>query len=69
MIRKLTDVDTVSDRPCDPAWWEEIMSNKTSDDALIVPVQEDRIQRDFPQFLKHSCGITDKRPVHRLRKY
>ena len=57
------------DRPCDPAWWDEIMSNKTSDDALIVPVQEDRIVRDFPQFLKHSCGITDKRPVHRLRKY
>ena len=57
------------DRPCDPAWWDEIMSNKTSDDDLIVPVQEDRIVRDFPQFLKHSCGITDKRPVHRLRKY
>ena len=57
------------DRPCDPAWWDEIMSNKTSADALIVPVQEDRIVRDFPQFLKHSCGITDKRPVHRLRKY
>lgn len=57
------------DRPCDPAWWDEIMSNKTSDDALIVPVQEDKIVRDFPQFLKHSCGITDKRPVHRLRKY
>lgn len=57
------------DRPCDPAWWDEIMSNKTSDDALIVPVQEDRIVRDFPQFLKFSCGITDKRPVHRLRKY
>jgi integrase len=57
------------DRPCDPAWWDEIMSNKTSDDALIVPVQEDRIVRDFPKFLKHSCGITDKRPVHRLRKY
>ena len=57
------------DRPCDPAWWDEIMSNKTSDDALIVPVQEDRIVRDFPQFLKHSCGITDRKPVHRLRKY
>ena len=57
------------DRPCDPAWWDEIMSNKTSDDDLIVPVQEDRIVRDFPQFLRHSCGITDRKPVHRLRKY
>ena len=57
------------DRPCDPAWWDELMKNKTSDDAFIVPVQEDRIVRDFPQFLRISCGITDKRPVHRLRKY
>ena len=57
------------DRPCDPAWWDEIMSKKTSDDDLIVMVQEDRIVRDFPQFLRHSCGITDRKPVHRLRKY
>jgi len=57
------------DRPCDPAWWSELLKNKTSDDAFIVPVQEDRIVRDFPQFLRISCGITDKRPVHRLRKY
>ena len=57
------------DRPCDPAWWDEILSNKTTDDALIVPVQEDRITRDFPKFLKLQCGINDHRPVHRLRKY
>lgn len=57
------------DRPCDPAWWSELMKNKTTDDAFIVPVQEDRIVRDFPQFLRVTCGITDKRPVHRLRKY
>ena len=57
------------DRPCDPAWWDELLKNKTSDDAFIVPVQEDRIVRDFPQFLRISCGVTDKRPVHRLRKY
>jgi len=57
------------DRPCDPAWWDEILSNKTTDDALIVPVQEDRITRDFPKFLKLQCGINDLRPVHRLRKY
>ena len=57
------------DRPCDPAWWDMILSNKTSDDALIVPVQADRIVRDLPQFLRLSCGIKDKRPVHRLRKY
>ena len=57
------------DRPCDPAWWDEILANKTSDDALIVPVQEDRIVRDFPQFLRISCEINDRRPVHRLRKY
>lgn len=57
------------DRPCDPAWWDEIMSKKTHDDDLIVMVQEDRIVRDFPQFLRHSCGITDRKPVHRLRKY
>ena len=57
------------DRPCDPAWWDEILSNKTTDDALIVPVQEDRITRDFPKFLKLQCGISDLRPVHRLRKY
>ena len=57
------------DRPCDPAWGSELMKNKTTDDAFIVPVQEDRIVRDFPQFLRVTCGITDKRPVHRLRKY
>ena len=57
------------DRPCDPAWWDEIMKNKTSPDAFIVPVQEDRIVRDFPQFLKLQCKINDLRPVHRLRKY
>ena len=57
------------DRPCDPAWWDEVISNKTTDDALIVPVQEDRIVRDFPKFLKLQCKIDDLRPVHRLRKY
>ena len=57
------------DRPCDPAWWEEILSFKTSDDAFIVPCQEDRITREFPGFLRRRCGITDDRPVHRLRKY
>lgn len=57
------------DRPCDPAWWDEILSHKTTDDALIVPVQEDRITRDFPKFLKLQCGVNDHRPVHRLRKY
>lgn len=57
------------DRPCDPAWWEEILSFKTSDDALVVPCQEDRITREFPGFLRRRCGIMDDRPVHRLRKY
>jgi len=57
------------DRPCDPAWWDEVLSFKTSDDALIVPCQEDRITREFPGFLRRRCGITDDRPVHRLRKY
>ena len=57
------------DRPCDPSWWNEVISFKTSDDELIVPVQEDRITREFPGFLRRVCGITDDRPVHRLRKY
>ena len=57
------------DRPCDPAWWDEVLSFKTSDDELIVPVQEDRITREFPGFLRRVCGITNDRPVHRLRKY
>ena len=57
------------DRPCDPAWWNEVISFKTSDDNLIVPVQEDRITREFPGFIRRVCGITDDRPVHRLRKY
>ena len=57
------------DRPCDPAWWDEVMRFKKSDNALIVPCQEDRITREFPGFLRRRCGITDDRPVHRLRKY
>ena len=57
------------DRPCDPAWWDEVFSFKTSDDALIVSCQEDRITREFPGFLRRRCGVTDDRPVHRLRKY
>ena len=46
-----------------------MISFKTSDDNLIVPVQEDRITREFTGFLRRVCGITDDRPVHRLRKY
>lgn len=57
------------DRPCDPSWWELINSHKTSNDALIVPCQEDRITREFPSFLRRRCGVVDDRPVHRLRKY
>ena len=58
------------DRPCDPAWWGKILSrNIASSDGLIVDVQEDRITRDFPQFLREECGVEDLRPVHRLRKY
>jgi integrase len=58
------------DRPCDPAWWDKILSrNIASSDGLIVDVQEDRITRDFPQFLREECGVEDLRPVHRLRKY
>ena len=56
-------------RPCDPGWWDELMSYKTSDDDLIVCVQEDRITREFPKFLQDRCGVNDPRPVHRLRKY
>jgi len=57
------------DRPVDPAWWDKLFSNKASHDDLIVPVQEDRITREFPQFLRDVCGVVDLRPVHRLRKY
>ena len=57
------------DRPCDPAWWNEIMSFKTSDDDLIVQVQEDRITREFPKMLRELCGVDARQPVHRLRKY
>ena len=57
------------DRPCDPAWWELINSYKTQGDDRIVPVQEDRITREFPSFLRRRCGVVDDRPVHRLRKY
>ena len=56
-------------RPCDPAWWNEIIAFKTSDDDLIVPVQRDRITREFPKFLREKCGVDDKFPVHRLRKF
>lgn len=55
-------------RPCDPAWWDEIVSLKSEHD-LIVPVQEDKVTRDFPQFLRRECGIKDKFPAHRLRKF
>jgi integrase len=57
------------DRPVDPAWWDKLSANKASHDDLIVPVQEDRITREFPQFLRDVCGVVDLRPVHRLRKY
>lgn len=57
------------DRPVDPAWWDKLSSNKASHDDLIVPVQEDRVTREFPQFLRDVCGVVDLRPVHRLRKY
>ena len=57
------------DSPCDPAWWNEIMSFKTSDDDLIVQVQEDRITREFPKMLRELCGVDARQPVHRLRKY
>ena len=57
------------DRPCDPAWWNEIMGFKTSDDDLIVQVQEDRITREFPKMLRELCGVDARQPVHRLRKY
>ena len=67
-IRGATDEDFQM-RVCDPWWWKEIVSNKTSHDDLIITAQEDRITREFPKFLKEECGITDKRPVHRLRKY
>ena len=65
------EVDGVGfqDRPCDPSWWELIMEFKSGEDDLIVLAQEDRIVRDFPRYLRDVCGVTDKRPVHRLRKY
>jgi len=57
------------DRPCDPSWWDEILSFSTGGNKFIVPVQEDRITREFPFFLRRICGVVDDRPVHRLRKY
>lgn len=57
------------DRPVDPAWWDKLSSHGGHDGELIVPVQEDRITREFPQFLRDVCGVVDLRPVHRLRKY
>lgn len=57
------------DRPVDPAWWDKLFSHGGHDGELIVPVQEDRITREFPQFLRDVCGVVDLRPVHRLRKY
>ena len=57
------------DRPCDPAWWDELMSLKSSDDGLIVPVIRNRITRKFPDFLREECGMTCTQPFHRLRKY
>ena len=57
------------DRPCDPAWWNELVSFKTSDDALIVPVIRNRITRELPKFLREECGVTANQPLHRLRKY
>ena len=56
-------------RVCDPWWWKEILSHRNVDSDLVITAQEDRITREFPKFLKEECGIPDKRPVHRLRKY
>ena len=50
------------DRPVDPAWWDKLFSHKASHDDLIVPVQEDRITREFPQFLRDVCGVVDPDP-------
>ena len=65
------EVDGVGfqDRPCDPAWWDELLSLKSSDDGLIVPVIRNRITRKFPDFLRDECGMTCTQPFHRLRKY
>lgn len=67
-IRGATDEDFQM-RVCDPWWWNEILSHREIDSELVITAQEDRITREFPKFLKEECGITDKRPVHRLRKY
>ena len=67
-IRGATDKDFQM-RVCDPWWWKEILSHRSIDSELVITAQEDRITREFPKFLKEECGIVDKRPVHRLRKY
>jgi len=56
------------DRVCDPWWWDHIVS-LGSGDEFIITAGKDRITRDFPRFLREQCGVTDNRPVHRLRKY
>lgn len=67
-IHGATD-DDYQMRVCDPWWWNEVLSYRTSLNEFIITAQEDRITREFPAFLREECGITDKRPVHRLRKY
>jgi len=56
------------DRCCDPWWWAEVLSLRGNDE-YIIEARKDRITRDFPYFLRHECGVSDTRPVHRLRKY
>lgn len=56
------------DRCCDPYWWNEVLSLRGNDE-YIIEASKDRIVRDFPYFLRHECGVSDNRPVHRLRKY
>ena len=55
------------DRPCDPFWWNEIMSMRGSEE-FVISCPKDRIIREFPQFLRHECGVQGNKPVHRLRK-
>jgi len=56
------------DRVCDPWWWSEIKGFGDGDN-FVIKAGKDRITRDFPRFLREQCGVTDNRPVHRLRKY
>jgi len=57
------------DRPCDPKFWDEVVSLKTDDMDFIVPGSDDIVTREFPNFLHNECGVSDRRCVHKLRKY